>query len=118
MITAHRNTRHFNLPISRRSFNVDAYLNQQLALQAEERRLNALESATDPALPIEVSRFRNWAVRLNNRIESWLDRTDFRAIELKVERIFLPLAFTGIALYLLVNVADAFVSGAVAAAVK
>jgi hypothetical protein len=118
MITAHRTYRHFNLPC--RSFDVDAYLNQQLALQAEERRLNALEAnpLARPSDLTPLSGFRGWTIRLNERIERWMDRTDFKAIELKVERLFLPLAFTGIALYLLVKVADAVVSGAVAAAVR
>lgn len=58
--------------------------------------------------------FREWAVRANNRIERLLDETDWKAVELIVERRVFPVLFSGVAIYFCFVVLNAILGGAFA----
>lgn len=55
--------------------------------------------------------FRSWAIRLNDWIERKLDSTDFKAIELRAEKIVCSCVLSGAAIYLLFAVANAWIAG-------
>jgi hypothetical protein len=106
-----------------RTFNVDAYLDQQLAQQAEAKRLEAAPRAFDFTTEPEFH-FRGWAIRLNDwierseaRIERWLDSVDWRRIDIWLGNTC-GFALTGVVLYLVFIVVNAWLSGAIARAVR
>lgn len=119
------------MTISRRKFNVDRYLDEQLAGQ---RRTNIWETLHDRyrsmtisdaqhemhvtvgVRPVEAPKpephpFGRWG-RLNDAIERWLDRTDWVRVDIWLGSIcgwFL----SGAALYFICSVAEAWLSGAI-----
>lgn len=62
--------------------------------------------------------FREWAIRANNRIEAAMDQTDWKGIELMLEKKILPVLGCGVVLYFLFVLADAILSGAIAKVVR
>lgn len=125
MISAHRSHRHFNIP---RTFDVDKYLDEQLAAQAEEKRQSEWEqfhgqpwiSVDDPKpeqqrqmsqqLESLETRFRGWAVRLNARIERRMDSVDWKQIDMRLGTIG-GFALTGFIVYMAWTLADAWLQG-------
>jgi hypothetical protein len=119
-----------------RTFNVDAYLDEQLVQKVERPAPwpappdihspvgNTAYSHTAPdgtqtiifALGFgewkSEPRFRDWAVRLNDRIERWMESVDWRKWDIRFEKAC-SAGLAIIVLYLCIIVADAFVSGAV-----
>ena len=91
---------------SYRSFDVDRYLDEQLAAQAEAKRLDGLELV--PAAP--PLRFRPWAAKLNARIEAWMDRADWPRIDMALGTIG-GFAITGVVVWFVWVLFDTLVRG-------
>jgi hypothetical protein len=76
----------------RRSFNVDRYL------------------AGQPQPEPLALRFRSWAVRLNDRCEAWIDSFDWRGLDIVLGNIA-GVGLTGVILYLIFTLVNAFLQG-------
>lgn len=119
--------------VPNRTFDVDAYLDSQLKApqhpgcgprfsESEIAYLSRVYSDTDIAELVAIREsqhpsFRGWVVRLNDRIERWMDSVDWRRIDIwlgNVGGFFL----TGFSLYLLFIVLNAWLSGAIERAVR
>jgi len=108
MITAHRTHRHFN---------IDRYLAEQLAQQSEEKRQEAYPANGKDFNPLRAKRsspsaqdFRGWAVRLNARIERWMDAHDWSRLEIWIGNLS-GVFLTGFILYMAYVVTDAWLQG-------
>jgi hypothetical protein len=117
MISASRTHRHFN---------VDKYLDEQLATSPDNGKdyypvsRSMTISEGDRVMHVSASaeqlrqisdprkrRFRDWAVRFNDRIECWMERVNWKSIDAFVSKVF-GVALTGVALYLIFVVLNAF----------
>jgi len=79
------------------------------AEMAEIYREHGLDEEPQKRSP-SAQDFRPWAVRLNDRIERWLDRVDWVAIELRLEKLG-GVLLTGVAVYFLFVVLNAWLQG-------
>jgi hypothetical protein len=90
-------------PFAPYRFDIDRYLDEQLAAQKESQRQDAFEA--------EARRgFRSWAIRLNARIEGWMDRVDWPHIDMILGTIG-GFAITGVVCWFLWVCADAWLQG-------
>jgi hypothetical protein len=115
MITASRTHRHFN---------VDKYLDQQLAQAGTDKAkwekilghpVISVSEPTDEQIrqlvcELDRSRFRRWAIRLNARIERWMDSVDWKRLDIWIGTIS-GFALTGFILYMAYIVTDAWLQG-------
>jgi hypothetical protein len=93
-----------------RRFNIDRYLDQQLAQQKEAQRQETAEAVA--AAGSAVERYCGWAIRLNDRCERILENTNWAAFDVFVTRKVVPVLASGIVIYFAIVLADAFVRGA------
>jgi hypothetical protein len=96
MISAHRTHRHFNI---------------EKTLLVTDKERDRLRAAMRNGKLIELPRrprFRGWAIRLNDRIEHWMDTVDWRKWDIWAGNVC-GFFLTGFILYFLFIVADAMV---------
>lgn len=89
MIALHKRT--LRRPFDPRTFDID----------------RALDGKPQP----EQLRFRKWVIRLNDRIETWLDNTAWADVVLRIEKPLMGLVLGGAALYLAHAVIEAWLYG-------
>jgi hypothetical protein len=92
--------------LTHRHFNIDR---GQPITEEEKKRLIA-------AGLHELS-YRGWAVRLNDRIERWMDSVDWMRIDIWLGTVG-GVLLVGVSLYLIYIVAEAWLSGAIERAVR
>ena len=100
-------------PSTIRSFDIDKYLDQQLAQQKEAQRQDTPKDLAAKASAGRVEQpftFRAWAIRLNDRIECWLDRTDWPRIDIWLGNVG-GFVLTGVVLYFGYVLVDAWLQG-------
>jgi hypothetical protein len=119
-----------------RTFDVDRYLDQQLALQKQAQQPEVIEHAPgirsavfEPKQMADIYRtyaangkdfegltverpfsFRAWAVRLNDRAERWLDRIDWMRFDIIAGNIG-GFVLTAVVLYFGFVLIDAWLQG-------
>jgi hypothetical protein len=100
MITAHRTHRHFN---------IDRYLEENKdAAPSNATRFAGLQTEPTPMI-----RFRGWAIRLNGRIERWMNTLDldyWKRTDCWLGTLS-GMFLTGFVLYMAWIVADAWLQG-------
>lgn len=93
-------------------FNVEKYLDEQLAAQVD-RRLTLDEYYRIPGRaphPAEAPKYRGWAIRLDAWCTRQIDRVDWPAIDIWLGTIG-GFALTGVVVWFLYVLADAWIQG-------
>jgi hypothetical protein len=88
--------------------NIDRYLDEHV---------EAAPSKSAQILPISAPQPYGWCGRLNDRIERWMDRCDWRRFEMRVGTIFGYLLVL-VVLYLIGVLVEAWATGAIDQAVR
>ena len=114
MITAHRTHRHFN---------IDKYLDEHktsgpsrhLVMSEGNRTMHVSGLTSEQQRSVRSyvapqSRFRDWAIRLNGRIERWMESIDFVRVDVWIGTVG-GIAITGAFLYFAYVLVDALVRG-------
>jgi hypothetical protein len=97
-------------PFTSTQFNIDEYLDRHKDSAPpldfpEANHQAALRSITRPAVE-----HRGWPVRLNDRIERWMDTLDWRRVEIVLGNLG-GVLLTGTSLYLIYHLVDAWLQG-------
>jgi hypothetical protein len=93
----------------RSSFDIDRYLEEH----KDGPPLDYSEANHQAGLRLILEpepQYRSWAVRLNDRIERWMDSVDWHKWDMRLGTVG-GFAMTGFVLYMLFHIADAWLAG-------